>query len=385
MPGSAASDAVGPGSGHNAVMQNVMLRRWGWRWEPGSTKWVLGSSVALLYAGVFLVGLLTQPAQSGARWTAVVLLVAMMAGYAVLPAGAMSAPLRTRWAVVIVILTLAAAQIVAVGPEFVGVLMFPGILAGALLPTRQTIITVVAIGAAMVLIGGADSWELAATEVAMALWMHAFFSNIRLTVQLRAAQDELAVAAVAQERRRIARDLHDILGHSLTAISVKAALAERLSSIDPVRAAQESNEVGQIARGALADVRATASGMREASLAGELAVARSILAAAGIAADLPGAVDEVTEQGHRLFGFVVREAVTNVVRHSGASRCSVTLGSRWVEIVDDGKGFVEGRSADSGSSGLAGLSERVAAHGGTLTVGSAAPQGFSVRAELAPV
>ncbi|WP_353651094.1 sensor histidine kinase [Nakamurella sp. A5-74] len=366
-------------------MQNVMLRRWGWRWEPGSTKWVLGSSVALLYAGVFLVGLLTQPAQAGARWTAVVLLVAMMAGYAVLPAGAMSAPLRTRWAVLIVILTLAAAQIVVVGPGFVGVLMFPGILAGALLPTRQTIITVVAIGAAMVLIAGSDSWELAATEVAMALWMHAFFSNIRLTIQLRAAQDELAVAAVAQERRRIARDLHDILGHSLTAISVKAALAERLSSIDPVRAAQESNEVGQIARGALADVRATASGMREASLAGELAVARSILAAAGIAADLPRAVDEVTEQGHRLFGFVVREAVTNVVRHSGASRCSVTLGSRWVEIVDDGKGFVQGRSPESGSSGLAGLSERVAAQGGRLTVGSAAPQGFSVRAELAPV
>ncbi|MEJ7650496.1 MAG: sensor histidine kinase [Nakamurella sp.] len=366
-------------------MQNAMLRRWGWRWEPGSVKWVFGSIVAIAYAMVFLVGLFTTDAPPLTRWSAVALLIAMMVGYAVLPAGTMSAPLRTRWVTLGVILALAAAQVSIVGPEFAGVLMFPGILAGALLPTRQTVVTAGLIGAAILLVSGGDDWQLAATEVAMALWMHAFFSNIRLTIQLRAAQDELAVAAVAQERRRIARDLHDILGHSLTAISVKAALAERLSSIDPIRAAQESNEVGQIARGALADVRATASGMREASLAGELAVARSILAAAGIAADLPGAVDEVTEQGHRLFGFVVREAVTNVVRHSGASRCSVTLGSRWVEIVDDGKGFVEGRSAESGSSGLAGLSERVAAHGGTLTIGSAAPQEFSVRADLAPV
>jgi hypothetical protein len=153
-----------------------------------------------------------------------------------------------------VILALAASMLLLMGPGSAGILMFPAILSGALLPARETLATAVLLAAGIVLFGDGDSWELAAVAVAMALWMHAFFSNIRLTVQLRAAQEELAVVAVAQERRRIARDLHDILGHSLTAISVKSALAQRLVGSDPERATQEAGEVGQIARGALADV-----------------------------------------------------------------------------------------------------------------------------------
>ena len=119
---------------------------------------------------------------------------------------------------------------------------------------------------------------------------------------------------------RIARDLHDLLGHSLTAASVKAQLAGRLVGQDDARAAAEIGDVERLTRQVLADVRAAVAGYREVSLAVELATAREVLGAAGIAADLPGAVDEVPAGQRELFGWVVREGVTNAVRHSRRQR-----------------------------------------------------------------
>jgi two-component system sensor histidine kinase DesK len=166
---------------------------------------------------------------------------------------------------------------------------------------------------------GRKGAELALTEVALTLWMASFAKNIRLNAALRQARDELAQTAVLAERDRIARDLHDILGHSLTAITVKAALARQLLGRDPDQVRVEITDIERLARSALADVRATTSGIRERSLAGELAAARAVLTAAGITAVMPGAVDDVLPAGRELFAYVVKEAVTNVVRHSGAS------------------------------------------------------------------
>ncbi|UQU68598.1 histidine kinase [Couchioplanes caeruleus] len=186
--------------------------------------------------------------------------------------------------------------------------------------------------------------------------------------------------AVQQERARIAADLHDILGHSLTVVTVKAELAQRLLDVDVERARRELRDLEVLARDALSDVRATAMGVRGISLPGEIAAARAALAAAHVAAELPGAADEVPTRVRELFAWTIREAVTNVVRHSGASRCVVRLSPGSVEIVDDGPG--DGPAAPDGQ-GLAGLRRRAEAAGARLVVGRRADgPGFRVRVEV---
>src|SRR5664279_5576972 len=138
-------------------------------------------------------------------------------------------------------------------------------------------------------------------------------------------------------------------------------------------AAVEIADVERLAREALADVRATASGYREVSLAGELAVAAAVLHAAGIRAELPRAVDAVNPAAREVFGYVIREAVTNVVRHSGASSCTVTLEPNSIEIVDDGRGPADGEQCGNG---LPGLADRLAAVCGTIEAGPLPGGGF---------
>ncbi len=197
--------------------------------------------------------------------------------------------------------------------------------------------------------------------------------------ELAETRVELARLAAENERIRSARDLHDLLGHSLTTITVKAGLARQLGAADPARSQQEIAEVEELARRSLADVRAAVTSYRDVSLAGELATGRELLRAAGITADLPRAVDAVEPSNQELFGWVVREGLTNVVRHAHASSCSVRLSPCSVEIVDDGVG---GNGASG--NGLAGLRERVAAAGGVVDAGPAEPKGWRLRVSLAP-
>jgi two-component system sensor histidine kinase DesK len=209
------------------------------------------------------------------------------------------------------------------------------------------------------------------------LAMFGFGRVIRGSQLLAEARTELARLAAENERTRIARDLHDLLGHSLTTISVKAELAERLVDTDPAAATEEIHEVAALSRRALGDVRAAVSNYREVTLAGELASGRELLRAAGIVSELPPAVDVVDESSQELFGWVVREGLTNVVRHSQASMCTVRVSPNTVEIVDDGVGG----AADSGS-GLAGLAERVATAGGVLEAGPVVPRGWRLAVTL---
>ena len=205
---------------------------------------------------------------------------------------------------------------------------------------------------------------------------------IRAVRRLRAANETIAALAVGAERERMARDLHDILGHSLTTITVKAGLARRLveTGQDPARIIEEIRDLEALSRSALSDVRATVSDSREITLAGELAGARAALRAADIDADLPRAVDDVNPALQALFGYVVREAVTNAIRHSGADLVRVRFGPDWISVADNGRG----NDISTPGTGLRGLAERLAAAGGTLDAGPAPDGGFTVRAAVPP-
>jgi two-component system sensor histidine kinase DesK len=209
--------------------------------------------------------------------------------------------------------------------------------------------------------------------------------------ELTRARAELARLAVAEERARFARDLHDLLGHTLSVIALKAELAGRLLPGQPDQARREIADVEQVVRTALSEVRQAASGYRQPTLDGELAGARMALAAARIEAEIerPAADVGADPAVEGVLAWTLREGVTNVIRHSRAGRCVMRItadgGQAAVEIVDDGVGVGVGVGAGVGGgaavaggegSGLAGLSERVRAVGGQLEAGNRPDRGF---------
>ncbi len=225
--------------------------------------------------------------------------------------------------------------------------------------------------------GGIDL-TFAVLVAALAVW--GITRVVQRNAQLAEARSEITQLAVAAERNRFARDLHDLLGHSLTVVSVKSELAARLVRVAPSRAEAELADIQRLVREALVDVRAAVSGYREMSLAVELASARSALDAAGIEADVPLTAEAADPDRQRLFAWVVREGVTNVIRHSEAKHCWIRLSHAAVEISDDGRGPSTAESSSSTGHGLAGLRERVDSAGGTLTVGNRDGGGFVLRA-----
>jgi two-component system sensor histidine kinase DesK len=212
---------------------------------------------------------------------------------------------------------------------------------------------------------------------------------VQRNAQLAEARGEITRLAVAAERNRFARDLHDLLGHSLTVVSVKSELAARLVQLAPERAEAELADIQRLVREALVDVRAAVAGYREMSLATELASARSALDAAGIEADVPVTGEAVDPQRQELFAWVVREGVTNVVRHSEARHCWIRLDRAEVEISDDGRGpalsseIPRTERPSGGGHGLDGLRERLDAAGCTLSIGRREGGGFLLRASAA--
>ncbi|MCO1656684.1 sensor histidine kinase [Pseudonocardia humida] len=246
-------------------------------------------------------------------------------------------------------------------------------------PPATLLTAVAALGVAWAL-GQEIGWDEVFAMVALGLGMIAVFALVRGNSELREAREELATMAVTAERERMARDLHDVLGHSLTTITVKAGLARRLlESGAHDRAAVEVADVESLGRQALADVRSTVAANRVTSLAAELAGAREALRAAEITADLPHAVDDVPGERQQAFAHVVREGVTNVIRHSGAGRCTIRLTPESVEVVDDGGG-----GTGVPGNGITGLGERLAAAGGRVEAGPVPGGGYRLRAECVP-
>jgi two-component system sensor histidine kinase DesK len=298
-------------------------------------------------------------------------------------------PTRSAIALTATAFLLTVLLTVELGPRGLSVLVYVGVMAIFLLPARwgQLVVLGLVVGSYLTdrLWPGAPtdfSVQFSILVAALAMW--GVMQLIRRNTQLAAARSEITRLAIAEERSRFARDLHDILGHSLTVVAVKAELAGRLVRLDPDRAEGEIGDVERLAREALHDVRTALSGYRDVTLIGEVANARSALAAAGIEAELPHALDDVPAERRELFGWVLREAVTNVVRHSGASRCRVQVTATEIRITDDGRGPLNGSPVDGGRPGvgLVGLRERVDAAGATLTVDRAAEGGFELRVSV---
>jgi two-component system, NarL family, sensor histidine kinase DesK len=193
-----------------------------------------------------------------------------------------------------------------------------------------------------------------------------FAERNRMNRKLRKANEEIENLAKVAERERIARDLHDVLGHTLSVITLKSELAGKLIDRDPQRAGKEIREVEQISRQALTDVRDAIRGYRSQGLVAELAQAKSTLETAGLTVQCDAATTvKLPAVQESVLSLAVREAVTNVVRHAQARTCRMRLeqqnGSCRLEIHDDGCGTSNGEG-----NGLRGMRERVEMLGGTL-------------------
>lgn len=356
------------------------------------TGWLL-AAVWLFFLNVPLATALHQP-QPWRRVVGVAALIVFGLGYVLLFQWArrlrqslLPIPVPRAWTGLLLLLAVGVASIPGTGGDWLATLVYVAAAAVFLLPFREALATVVLCAVTPVLASRlVPGWEAESTIVfAVLLASFAMFGVSRLAQrnsELQAAQQEIHRLAVAEERARAARDLHDILGHSLTVVAIKAELAGRLIEVDRDRAAAEIADVEGLARAALADVRQTVGAYREVTLAGELAGARSALAAAGIAADLPADVPALPAERDRLFGWAVREGVTNVVRHSGARCCAIRVHPDRVEVSDDGRGP---STPDGSGHGLVGLRERARRLDAAVSVGRRADgSGFLLRVH-APV
>lgn len=219
-------------------------------------------------------------------------------------------------------------------------------------------------------------WELMFVIVVGGVNVH--YSGVHeMNKRLFRAREEIEHLATVAERERIARDLHDLLGHTLSLITIKAALASRMVERDPERAASEIRDVERISREALSEVRSVVVGYRTAGLARELTNAEQMLDAASVRMSASMETVSLSPTEEAIFALALREGVTNVVRHAGARTCRISLGvsdgSRALHIEDDGCG----KHAADGN-GLTGMRERLAILGGTVTTESGSGTRLSV-------
>jgi two-component system sensor histidine kinase DesK len=330
---------------------------------------------------------------------------------------------RWQWALLPVVLALGAALFAVGGMSWITPLAVASAAVGRITPDgRATVTGLVCCTGITVATAAATGLNYGNTVIAGAvvalgnLLAHSAERRNMLMYRLKETRAELARAAVAEERLRISRDLHDLLGHSLSLITLKAELAGRVIGTDPERAAREIAELETVARRSLTEVRQAVTSYRQPSLAAELVSSRRMLASAGIdcrvrvpgAYSLPPAVDA-------LLAWTVREGATNIVRHAAAKHAEMVIEVTDTEasarLSDDGIGpsgagaagspavrVVPGTAeppadgiagaapgaevAPAAGSGLAGLAERAARLGGTLSAGAGADGGFRLRVSV---
>ncbi len=326
------------------------------------------------FVGPYLYLILNRRPRTGLDWRQAAIL-----GWLYVLAGVLSFTLGANWLVLFV---------------------YVAISAGVLVPVRYAMWAVPCAALTLPGVGeliGADRWLIAAEFLPALLGAAAMMgtTQMRRTMhELREARETVAHLSANEERLRLARDLHDLLGHSLSLITLKSELAGRMLPDKPEDAAKQVADIEQVSRQALVDVREAVSGYRRPTLGVELAGVRTALRTAGVDASIAPALDRplrenypgLGAEGEGALAWALREAVTNVVRHSGARRCELLLDEVWdtdetrylrLEVADDGQGPGRGHHAGNG---LQGLEERLVISGGRLSTGASRIGGFSLQA-----
>jgi two-component system, NarL family, sensor histidine kinase DesK len=281
-------------------------------------------------------------------------------------------------------LAIAVGLTLAADPVFGWLFVWAGSATGVRLTTPsnlKAVASITAVAAATLALAGAGVafWGItSAVAATSALWL-LIGGLLRANAELREARAELAEMAVAEERLRFARDLHDLLGHDLSLIALKAELAGKLLPARVEQAATEVEEIRELTRSALGQVREAVDGYRRPSLPTELAGAKVALEAAGIEVRVEGPDVPLDPDVESVLAWAVREGATNAIRHSGARHAAITVRDGMLEIADDGRGAPQ---ADPGGNGLTGLRERAQTVGGTVEAGAGPDGGFRLRVRV---
>ena len=269
-----------------------------------------------------------------------------------------------RWAV---LLAIALTSVPLIHTGAVSFAPYLAALLGFTVTLKRSLPIVIATGA----VGSVAVWLRAPENLSWSTFILFFIPLMLVAVGVFSQYDDSRHQLqheldLAQQREDIATDVHDLLGHSLTVINLKSEVARRAMESNPEQAKQELKEICELSRLALAEVRSTVTRMRTPTFAGELQGARRALETKGITAHLP---ERLTTPGSHeaIFSWGLRELTTNVVRHSGARACWVSVTGDKLQVTDDGCGFSD-QEVHNGDGGLAGLRERVIAAGGRLIV-----------------
>jgi two-component system sensor histidine kinase DesK len=301
---------------------------------------------------------------------------------------------RQSWVIILLLGAVATALTLGINDAWIGAMIFVITAAGCSLKEQHSFRAIVAItvySAVLAIVVGAsvaDIFSLVFQFVLVGMALIFLRRLIRTNAELRYAREENARLAVSEERLRFARDLHDLLGHSLSLIALKSELAGRLIEVDPGRAQAEITDIEQVTRDALREVRDAVSGYRQPDLDTELSGARAALDAAGIECTVVRRVGHLPLNVESTLGWAVREGVTNVIRHSSARNCTVEIeqqdGVVTLTVTDDGDGAPSAAQNRPGrhGSGLAGLRERLSALDGELRAGPAPAGGFRLAATI---
>jgi two-component system sensor histidine kinase DesK len=333
--------------------------------EPTPARVALALGGAALFAGVFLWLMWTREP----LWSP----------------SAEPSEVRTQRATVALLALLAISLNLVLGSEWRVLFFHVNVAAGVMLLTTDAYVAIA--GLAVITFGlgvfSGMAW-LALPTAAIGLWATAFVRQVAAVEELRSAREELARMAVNEERLRFARDLHDLLGHSLSLITLKSELAGRLLPDEPEKAETEVHDIEEVARQALGEVREAVAGYRSPTLDEELAGAAEMLGAAGIDFEIENEAGLLPKEVDGVLAWAVREGTTNVIRHSHARNCHIILAREdhkvYAQITDDGRGETD---RGTSGSGLSGLAERVATFGnGGFEAGPLPEGGFRLRVEL---
>ena len=302
-----------------------------------------------------------------------------------------SSPIES-WTPVIVLATIVVGFTFFVSASWLGLMIYVVTAAGCSLSQQTVIPTTITFAACTAILGtltGSSFSDIAplAFEVLLVGMTMLFLRRLIATnAELRLAREEKARLAVAEERLRFARDLHDLLGHSLSLIALKSELAGRLVEVSPERAQAEIHDIELVTREALREVRDAVSGYRQPDLNAELAGAQAALEAAGIECRVDNRLTAPAASVEAALGWAVRESVTNIIRHSNASHCRIELRQSpdfvRLTVKDDGTATPEPRRGERAGTGIAGLTERIGALGGAVVTERQPGGGFRLSVEI---